>query len=231
MESTAYLLLEDGRRFDGVLLGKPELALGEVVFNTCMTGYQEVLTDPSYTGQLVTMTYPLIGNYGVNQEDRESPVPQVAGFVVREASRLDSSWRSNGSLDAYLKEHGLLECYSAQELKAGLCHIDRLLMVDRQEGFVNSPSFEYLARKCYGLEMAFRRCRVKSDWCRTGGQKGFKSKVDWPAAKRVDPSYADAHKLRIRPVEDEIRSEMERDACTSTWRPRSRAGARTHPTV
>ena len=59
-----------------------------------MTGYQEVLTDPSYTGQLVTMTYPLIGNYGVNSEDRESPVPQVAGFVVREASRLQSNWRS-----------------------------------------------------------------------------------------------------------------------------------------
>jgi carbamoyl-phosphate synthase small subunit len=72
-----------------------------------MTGYQEVLTDPSYTGQLVTMTYPLIGNYGVNDEDRESPVPQVSGFIVREASRLDSNWRSRGSLDGYLKEHGI----------------------------------------------------------------------------------------------------------------------------
>ena len=88
LESTAYLLLEDGGRFDGYRVGASNLALGEVVFNTCMTGYQEVLTDPSYTGQLVTMTYPLIGNYGVNSEDRESPVPQVAGFIVREASRL-----------------------------------------------------------------------------------------------------------------------------------------------
>jgi carbamoyl-phosphate synthase small subunit len=78
-----------------------------VVFNTSMTGYQEVLTDPSYTGQLVTMTYPLIGNYGVNGEDRESPVPQVAGFVVREASRIQSNWRSEGGLDEYLKEHGI----------------------------------------------------------------------------------------------------------------------------
>jgi len=72
-----------------------------------MTGYQEVLTDPSYTGQLVAMTYPLIGNYGVNSEDRESPVPQVSGFIVREASRIESNWRSEGGLDAYLREHGI----------------------------------------------------------------------------------------------------------------------------
>ena len=73
----AYLLLEDGRRFDGELIGAGELAFGEVVFNTAMSGYQEILTDPSYTGQLVTMTYPLIGNYGVNATDRESRVPQA----------------------------------------------------------------------------------------------------------------------------------------------------------
>ena len=107
MARPAYLLLEDGRRFDGSFVGAGALALGEVVFNTCMTGYQEVLTDPSYTGQLVTMTYPLIGNYGVNREDRESPVPRVAGFVVREAARRPSSWRSEGGLDAYLREHSI----------------------------------------------------------------------------------------------------------------------------
>jgi len=107
LESTAYLLLEDGRRFDGDLVGASDLALGEVVFNTCMTGYQEILTDPSYTGQLVTMTYPLIGNYGVNSEDRESPVPQVAGFIVREVSRLYSNWRSEGGLHSYLKLNGI----------------------------------------------------------------------------------------------------------------------------
>lgn len=83
------------------------MTFGEVVFNTSMSGYQEVLTDPSYTGQLVTMTYPLIGNYGVNDEDRESPVPQVSGFIVREASRVDSNWRSEGGLDGYLQEHGI----------------------------------------------------------------------------------------------------------------------------
>jgi len=107
LDRNAYLLLEDGRRFDGAHLGADGVTFGEVVFNTAMTGYQEVLTDPSYTGQLVTMTYPLIGNYGVNSEDRESPIPQVSGFIVREASRVESNWRSEGGLDEYLKEHGV----------------------------------------------------------------------------------------------------------------------------
>lgn len=107
MESSAYLLLEDGRRFDGVAVGATDVTVGEVVFNTCMTGYQEILTDPSYTGQLVTMTYPMIGNYGVNAEDQESDAPRVAGFIVREASRVDSSWRSEGGIGAYLREHGV----------------------------------------------------------------------------------------------------------------------------
>ena len=107
MDNRAYLLLEDGRRFDGTFVGAQHLALGEVVFNTSMTGYQEILTDPSYTGQLVTMTYPLIGNYGVNREDCESPVPQVAGFVMREAARRPSNWRSERDIDAYFKEHGV----------------------------------------------------------------------------------------------------------------------------
>jgi carbamoyl-phosphate synthase small subunit len=107
LDRTAYLLLEDGRRFDGQLIGAGALAHGEVVFNTCMSGYQEVLTDPSYTGQLVTMTYPLIGNYGVNATDRESPDPCVAGFIVREASRVYSSWRAEKGLDEYLRENGV----------------------------------------------------------------------------------------------------------------------------
>jgi carbamoyl-phosphate synthase small subunit len=104
----AYLLLEDGRRFDGRSLGAEAVVLGEVVFNTGMTGYQEVLTDPSYTGQLVCMTYPLIGNYGVNDEDPESRNgPCVSGFIVREAARRPSSWRSKGSLAEYLVRHGI----------------------------------------------------------------------------------------------------------------------------
>ena len=81
---------------------------GEVVFNTALCGYQEVLTDPSYAGQIVTMTYPHIGNYGVNREDVESARPQVAGFVVREASTVVSSWRASGALGRYLDEHGIV---------------------------------------------------------------------------------------------------------------------------
>ena len=104
----AYLLLEDGRAFPGTALGSVGLALGEVVFNTSMSGYQEILTDPSYSGQLVAMTYPLIGNYGVNSRDRESVAPQVAGFVVREASRVYSSWRGEGGLHDYLVAHGVV---------------------------------------------------------------------------------------------------------------------------
>jgi len=96
------LLLEDERRFDGELFGVPALALGEVVFNTSMTGYQEVLTDPSYAGQIVVMTYPLIGNCGVNPEDEESGRVQVAGFVIRELSRIHSNWRADESLETYL---------------------------------------------------------------------------------------------------------------------------------
>ena len=104
----AYLLLEDGRRFDGYRFGAPGPSLGEVVFNTSMTGYQEILTDPSYAGQHVVMTYPLIGNYGVNDEDRESERPEVTGFVVREAPPRHSSWRATRSLEDYLLECGVV---------------------------------------------------------------------------------------------------------------------------
>ncbi len=99
----ALLVLEDGRAFRGRAWGADGEACGEMVFNTSMSGYQEVLTDPSYAGQIVCMTYPLIGNYGVNRADEESARPWVEGFVVREASAVASSWRSEETLDAYLK--------------------------------------------------------------------------------------------------------------------------------
>ena len=97
------LALEDGRVLRGRSWAAEGESTGEMVFNTSMTGYQEVLTDPSYAGQIVCMTYPLIGNYGVNSEDEESSRPWVEGFVVREASRVASSWRAQETLDAYLK--------------------------------------------------------------------------------------------------------------------------------
>jgi carbamoyl-phosphate synthase small subunit len=105
---TAKLALEDGTVYTGRGFGANGEAFGEVVFNTGMTGYQEVLTDPSYKGQVVTMSYPHIGNYGVNPEDRESGRPQVEGFVVRELSRLASNFRARGGLDDYLRQHGVL---------------------------------------------------------------------------------------------------------------------------
>jgi carbamoyl-phosphate synthase small subunit len=104
----AKLALEDGTVYTGRAFGARGEKFGEVVFNTSMTGYQEVLTDPSYKGQIVTMTYPLIGNYGINPEDRESRQPQVEGFIVREMSRVPSNFRSQSSLDAYLAEHHVL---------------------------------------------------------------------------------------------------------------------------
>jgi carbamoyl-phosphate synthase small subunit len=99
----ALLALEDGRVFRGRSWGADGERTGEMVFNTSMTGYQEVLTDPSYAGQIVCMTYPLIGNYGVNSEDEESERPWVEGFAVREAARMASSWRAQETLAAYLK--------------------------------------------------------------------------------------------------------------------------------
>ena len=104
----AVLALEDGKVFEGRVFGRRGEVTGEVVFNTALCGYQEVLTDPSYAGQVVTMTYPHIGNYGVNREDVESARPQVAGFVVREAATVVSSWRASGPLDRYLDEHGIV---------------------------------------------------------------------------------------------------------------------------
>lgn len=102
------LALEDGVVFSGYAFGAEGERFGEVVFNTSITGYQEILTDPSYKGQIVVMTYPHIGNYGVNAEDRESWRPQVEGFVVREMVREPSNCRAEASLEDYLKEHGVI---------------------------------------------------------------------------------------------------------------------------
>lgn len=113
------LVLEDGRTFNGASFGAEGETFGEMVFNTSMAGYQEILTDPSYAGQIVCMTYPLIGNYGVNETDVESRRPWVEGFVVREASRIRSNWRSTKSLDEYLKENNII----------GVEHIDTRALV------------------------------------------------------------------------------------------------------
>ena len=100
----ALLALEDGRVFEGTAFGADATHTGEICFNTSMSGYQEVLTDPSYRGQIVTMTYPMIGNYGVNPLDMESDAPHVRGFVIEELCDVPSNWRSTQSLDAFLKQ-------------------------------------------------------------------------------------------------------------------------------
>lgn len=104
----ALLVLEDGSVFEGYGFGAQGEVFGEVVFNTSMTGYQEILTDPSYNGQIVTMTYPQIGNYGVNEEDVESRRPFLKGFVVKEYWRTPSNWRSQGDLESYLDNYGIV---------------------------------------------------------------------------------------------------------------------------
>ena len=119
LSKKAILILEDGRAFRGESFGADGETFGEMVFNTSMSGYQEILTDPSYAGQIVCMTYPLIGNYGVNEEDVESRRPWVEGFVVREASRVASNWRSTETLDSYLKRHKIV----------GIEHIDTRALV------------------------------------------------------------------------------------------------------
>lgn len=104
----AALALADGRVFYGQAFGTPGEISGEVVFNTSMFGYQEILTDPSYRGEIVTMTYPMIGNCGINQEDVEAERPHLAGFIVKEACDIPSNWRSEMSLDAYLKQNNII---------------------------------------------------------------------------------------------------------------------------
>ena len=110
MKSTqkAILALEDGTVFEGRSFGYPGEKTGELVFNTSMTGYQEILTDPSYKGQIVIMTYPLIGNYGINEADIESHDPKVEGFIIKENSSLPSNWRADRSLSEYLIEHRII---------------------------------------------------------------------------------------------------------------------------
>ena len=105
---TAKLALEDGTVFTGRAFGASATSEGEVVFNTSMFGYQEILTDPSYKGQIVTMTYPLIGNYGINRQDTESRQPHVAGFIIKELSPVYSNYRADMSLEEYLRQNGII---------------------------------------------------------------------------------------------------------------------------
>ena len=134
----AVLALADGMVFEGTRYGAEGEAVGEVVFNTCMSGYQEILTDPSYKGQIVTMTYPLIGNYGVNPEDAESLHPFVEGFVIKEGSPLPSNWRGGRSLEDYLREYGIVGIQGI-DTRALTRHIRDQ---GAQEGIISTTDFD-----------------------------------------------------------------------------------------
>ena len=103
----AILALADGKVYEGEHFGAKNEVEAEIVFNTSMSGYQEIITDPSYCGQMVVMTYPLIGNYGINPEDFESDRPYLSGFVIKELSRVQSNWRSRGNLEDFLKKNNV----------------------------------------------------------------------------------------------------------------------------
>lgn len=162
----AILTLEDGTRFAGQSFGAKADIAGEVVFNTGMTGYQEVLTDPSYCGQIVTMTYPLIGNYGVNEIDPESAKPQVSGFIVREVCDTPSNWRSQGSLNEYLAENGI----------CGLAGIDTraLTRITREKGTMRGiitqeeptkAQIEEMQHFVYEMPVDAVTCKEKYRYC------------------------------------------------------------------
>ncbi|MCU0937429.1 MAG: carbamoyl-phosphate synthase small subunit, partial [Gammaproteobacteria bacterium] len=129
MRDPALLALEDGSLFRGDSIGVAGETVGEVVFNTAITGYQEILTDPSYARQIVTLTFPHIGNVGTNLEDEESPRVYAAGLVIRDLPVMLSNWRSEASLDAYLRRHGVVAI-------AGL-DTRRLTRVLREKGAQN----------------------------------------------------------------------------------------------
>lgn len=162
----AKLVLADGTVFEGRSFGVRGEAVGEVVFNTSMMGYQEIMTDPSYKGQIVTMTYPLIGNYGVNEEDYESIKPHVEGFVVKENSIYPSNWRSKKTLDEYLKENNIvgIEGIDTRSLTR---HIRN---VGAQEGVISSEDLDNksLLRKAKKSPGLIGRDLVKEVTCEEG---------------------------------------------------------------
>lgn len=174
----ALLLLEDGFVLEGKSFGAEGEALGEVVFNTSMSGYQEILTDPSYKGQIVTMTYPLIGNYGVNKEDVESSRVWAEGFVVKEKSRVYSNWRGTDSLEDYLTKNKVvaLEGVDTRALTR------RLRLSGAMRGILSTIDFnkDSLLKKVLASPVMVGRdlirevtCKEPYDWAGSDGKKEF----------------------------------------------------------
>lgn len=145
----SVLVLEDGTYFAGESFGKEGETTGEVVFNTCMSGYQEITTDPSYNGQIVTMTYPLIGNYGFNDFDNESYRPHVQGFIVKELCDTPSNWRNNLSPDEYFKRHNIV----------GIKSIDTRALTQHIRQF--GSMFGIISTECGNIDFLLGKLKVK----------------------------------------------------------------------
>jgi len=184
----ALLVLEDGTVFRGWSFGSREEAVGEIVFNTSMTGYQEILTDPSYKGQIVAMTYPLIGNYGINREDVESSRPHVEGFVVREYCAYPSNWRKEETLEAYLEAHGIPGVYGV-DTRALTRHI-------RAAGAMRAV----LSSRSEDIDLLVRRA---NDWPGLVGQDMVErvttaEPFEWPRENTLSASWG----RRMPPLHD-----------------------------
>jgi carbamoyl-phosphate synthase small subunit len=172
-EKKAILVLEDGMAFEGLSFGAEGTRGGEVVFNTGLTGYQEILTDPSYKGQIVTMTYPLIGNYGVNPEDVESRKPFVEGFCVREYAKLKSNWRATQTLGEYLSQNNIVGIEGI-DTRALTRHIRE---AGAMRGVISTEEFDkkVLQREAQAVPSLIRRDLVKEVSCREAYPSPFNS--------------------------------------------------------
>lgn len=209
--SPGYLLLEDGRSLEGVMVGASGVALGEAVFNTSMTGYQEVLTDPSYSGQIVTMTAPQIGNYGVTSEDDESSRPQVAGFVVRELSPTTTGWRAQESLRGYLRRTGIV-ALSEVDTRALTRHIRSAGAMRAAIAGADVPLEELRARlerhpRMEGLDLTGGVSTPESyELSAAGDERFFVVAYDF-GVKRHSPRLLSERGCRVRIVPRDARAE------------------------
>ena len=184
---TAFLVLEDGTAFQGRSVGADGEAFGELVFNTSMTGYQEILTDPSYKGQVVCMTYPHIGNYGVNEDDVESRRPWVEGFVMRELSPIASNFRSQEPLEAYLKRH-LIVAVDGVDTRA-------LTLKLRQEGSLKCG----LSTTAQDPEALLQRVRSSADIVGVDLVKEVtcEAPYEWPTGSDMRQATSDKEKRHV----------------------------------
>ena len=167
--SKAVLVLEDGKVFKGESFGYPEECIGEVVFNTGITGYQEILTDPSYMGQIVVMTYPLIGNYGINDEDEESKGIKVKGLAVREYSEVPGNWKYSDTLNSYLVKNKI----------PGICGLDTRALTKylRSKGSMKG----IISNRCENIDLLVEKAKAMNyDSCCSSLEAGTKEPYHIP---------------------------------------------------